>query len=129
MQGIFLNKVTLIKGDIYIMTGQNNRGGKREGAGRKAIGVTRKVSLTLPTELWSEIEFLCEYDGGSQSKVIRKMLEAQIPKTQMVRDIKELQNANIGANITSDEDAVDFCVKLVHEIFMQKKHKDEPDLK
>ncbi|MEK5251553.1 hypothetical protein MKX66_29065 [Bacillus sp. FSL R9-9530] len=42
------------------MTGQNNRGGKREGAGRKVIGVTRKVSLTLPTELWSEIEFLCE---------------------------------------------------------------------
>ncbi|EOO12677.1 MULTISPECIES: hypothetical protein [Bacillus cereus group] len=110
------------------MTGQNNRGGKREGAGRKAIGVTRKVSLTLPTELWSEIEFLCEYDGGSQSKVIRKMLETQIPKTQMVRDIKELQNANIGANITSDEDAVDFYVKLVHEIFMQKKHKDEPDV-
>ncbi len=68
MQGIFLNKVTLIKEDIYIMTGQNNRGGKREGAGRKAIGVTRKVSLTLPTELWSEIEFLCEYDGGVNLK-------------------------------------------------------------
>ncbi|MEK4575861.1 hypothetical protein [Bacillus mycoides] len=57
------------------------------------------------------------------------MLETQIPKSQMVRDIKELQNANIGANITSDEDAVDFCVKLVHEIFIQKKHKYEPDLK
>ncbi|MEK5251552.1 hypothetical protein MKX66_29060 [Bacillus sp. FSL R9-9530] len=56
------------------------------------------------------------------------MLETQIPKTQMVRDIKELQNANIGANITSDEDFVDFCVKLVHEIFIQKKHKYEPDL-
>lgn len=68
MQGIFLNKVTLIKGEIYIMTGQNNRGGKREGAGRKAIGVTRKVSLTLPTELWSEIEFLCEYAGGVNLK-------------------------------------------------------------
>jgi metal-responsive CopG/Arc/MetJ family transcriptional regulator len=111
------------------MTEQNNRGGKREGAGRKAIGETRKVSLTLPTELWSEIEFLCEYDGESQSKVIRKMLEKQIPNTKMIQDIKEFQNANIGANITSDEDIVDFCVKLVHEIFIQKKHKYEPDLK
>ncbi|MCU5519831.1 CopG family transcriptional regulator [Bacillus cereus] len=111
------------------MTVQNNRGGKREGAGRKAIGETRKVSLTLPNELWSEIEFLCEYDGESQSKVIRKMLEKQIPNTKMIQDIKEFQNANIGADITSNEDVVDFCVKLVHEIFIQKKHKYESDLK
>lgn len=32
------------------------RGGKREGAGRKAQGVTRKVSLTLAPEEWAQIE-------------------------------------------------------------------------
>ena len=32
------------------------RGGKREGAGRKAQGITRKVSLTLSAEEWERIE-------------------------------------------------------------------------
>lgn len=32
------------------------RGGKRQGAGRKAIGLTRKVSLTLSEEEWAELE-------------------------------------------------------------------------
>lgn len=32
------------------------RGGKREGAGRKAIGVTRKVSITLSEEIWASID-------------------------------------------------------------------------
>jgi hypothetical protein len=31
------------------------RGGIREGAGRKAQGITKKVSLTLSTETWQEI--------------------------------------------------------------------------
>lgn len=34
------------------------RGGKREGAGRKATGVTKKVSLTLSKEEWSYIDSL-----------------------------------------------------------------------
>lgn len=32
------------------------KGGKREGAGRKAQGETRKVSLTLTTEEWTQIK-------------------------------------------------------------------------
>ncbi|MCM3141687.1 hypothetical protein [Brevibacillus sp. MER 51] len=32
------------------------RGGKREGAGRKAKGITRKVSLTLPEDVWEMID-------------------------------------------------------------------------
>ncbi len=38
------------------------RGGKREGAGRKAQGITRKVSLTLSAEEWQRIE-----DSGEQT--------------------------------------------------------------
>jgi hypothetical protein len=36
------------------------RGGKRKGAGRKAKGITKKVSLTLSEELWNEIN---DFDG------------------------------------------------------------------
>lgn len=53
---------------------QNQRGGKRKGAGRKGLGVTKKVSLTLSEEAWSEIEKLIE-DGSNQSKVIRSLIE------------------------------------------------------
>jgi hypothetical protein len=38
----------------------SNRGGKRKGAGRKAKGITKKVSLTLSEELWNEIN---SFDG------------------------------------------------------------------
>lgn len=53
---------------------QNQRGGKRIGAGRKGLGVTKKVSLTLSEEAWSEIEKLIE-DGSNQSKVLRSLIE------------------------------------------------------
>lgn len=36
------------------------KGGRREGAGRKRQGITKKVSLTLSEELWHEIEI---FDG------------------------------------------------------------------
>lgn len=31
-------------------------GGKREGAGRPALGITKKVSITLPDEVWKKID-------------------------------------------------------------------------
>ncbi|RIW27288.1 CopG family transcriptional regulator [Bacillus salacetis] len=34
----------------------NSHGGRREGAGRPSLGTTRKVSITLPDEVWEEIE-------------------------------------------------------------------------
>lgn len=56
------------------------RGGKREGAGRKAQGVTRKVSLTLDPEEWAQIEasgltvaaFLKQHMGGQPSEADRQ---------------------------------------------------------
>jgi len=53
---------------------QNQRGGKRKGAGRKAFGITKKVSLTLSEEAWSEIENLIE-DGSNQSRLLRSLIE------------------------------------------------------
>lgn len=34
----------------------NGHGGKREGAGRPSLGTTKKVSITLPDEVWKEID-------------------------------------------------------------------------
>jgi hypothetical protein len=31
-------------------------GGKREGAGRPSIGITKKISITLPEEIWETLE-------------------------------------------------------------------------
>lgn len=52
------------------------RGGMREGAGRKAIGITRKVSLTLSQELWDCMESEREAKGLSRSEMMRDITEA-----------------------------------------------------
>ncbi|WP_069202450.1 ribbon-helix-helix protein, CopG family [Paenibacillus sp. D9] len=54
------------------------RGGHRSGAGRKAIGMTRKVSLTLSEPLWAEIDRRCRRTGRSRSEVLRVLLEAAV---------------------------------------------------
>ncbi|MEJ8548135.1 hypothetical protein [Brevibacillus borstelensis] len=46
------------------------KGGKRAGAGRKAQGITRKISLTLTAEEWAEIE----KDGGTVADFVRRLM-------------------------------------------------------
>lgn len=52
------------------------RGGKREGAGRKPYGVTKKITLMLKDEDWDWIDE-CVQSGkaGSRSEMIRKIIE------------------------------------------------------
>jgi len=52
------------------------RGGSREGAGRKGIGQTKKISLTLSEEAWQKIEELCTKSDSSRSEVIREIIDA-----------------------------------------------------
>lgn len=52
------------------------KGGLREGSGRKSIGVTKKISLTLTEELWGKIEKQCKDNELSRSEVIRNILES-----------------------------------------------------
>ncbi|WP_338554257.1 ribbon-helix-helix protein, CopG family [Paenibacillus sp. KS-LC4] len=52
------------------------RGGLREGSGRKSIGVTKKVSLTVTEEIWDKIENQCKDNKQSRSEVIRSILES-----------------------------------------------------
>lgn len=50
-------------------------GGRRENAGRKPLGETRKVSITLPEDLWKEIDRIAKQPNWNQSKVFRQMVE------------------------------------------------------
>lgn len=52
------------------------RGGPREGAGRKGIGMTKKVSLTLTKDIWEEMERECEELAISRSSFLRSMIES-----------------------------------------------------
>ncbi|AIQ16097.1 MULTISPECIES: ribbon-helix-helix domain-containing protein [Paenibacillus] len=54
----------------------SGRGGLREGAGRKGIGCTKKVSLTLPEELWNKLEADCTATALSRSEMIRNIITA-----------------------------------------------------
>ncbi len=60
------------------------RGGKREGAGRKAIGITRKVSLTLSEEEWAELEA----SGKTLSAFFRDVIR-QPPTVSEPEPVKE----------------------------------------
>lgn len=51
------------------------KGGLREGAGRKSIGVTKKVSLTLTEEMWEQFDKHCAELELSKSEAIRTMME------------------------------------------------------
>lgn len=53
-----------------------SRGGLREGAGRKSIGVTKKISLTLPNDIWERIEKHCADNNQSRSESIRNIIES-----------------------------------------------------
>lgn len=53
----------------------STKGGVRKGAGRKPIGVTRKISLTLPQECWEEIDRHCQKGDYSVSEVLRSIIE------------------------------------------------------
>lgn len=58
-----------------------SRGGPRDGAGRKAIGQTKKLSLTLPEPSWAELERQCAERGWSKSEFIRHMLLERFAQT------------------------------------------------
>lgn len=57
---------------------RSGRGGARKGAGRKPIGITRKISLTLPQSCWEEIDRLCTRGDYSISEIVRSMIEDQL---------------------------------------------------
>jgi len=56
-----------------------NYGGRREGAGRKKIGITRKVSITTKEELWLRIdELIANNQYASVADYIRTKIEEDL---------------------------------------------------
>lgn len=60
------------------------RGGNRKGAGRKPIGTTRKISLTLPQTCWDEIDQLCRRGDYSVSEVLRSIIEDHLQHADLL---------------------------------------------
>lgn len=65
------------EGQVSIMF---SRGGPRYGAGRKGIGETKKISLTLTKDIWEDLENRCTTSGLSRSEVIRGIIETYFGK-------------------------------------------------
>ncbi|WP_409343363.1 ribbon-helix-helix domain-containing protein [Paenibacillus sp. MBLB4367] len=63
------------EGQLSIMF---TRGGPRTGAGRKGIGETRKVSLTLTKEMWDELDKRCTVSRLTRSEILRDMIESYL---------------------------------------------------
>lgn len=63
-----------------------SRGGPREGAGRRAIGQTKKVSLTLPAPYWEELDRRCGELGISRSEWLRRLLLEQMALPERKRE-------------------------------------------
>lgn len=49
-------------------------GGYRPGSGKKKIGVSRKITLTLPKEAWAEIDKIVEKENSKLAVFIREEL-------------------------------------------------------
>lgn len=60
------------------------KGGKRPGAGRKTIGQTRKISLTLPPAYWAEIDRRCFNSDYSISEVLRAIVEDYLQEADLL---------------------------------------------
>lgn len=54
---------------------KSSRGGRRVGAGRKGLGKTKKVSLTLSEDTWKMIEERIKETKKSQSEILRELIE------------------------------------------------------
>lgn len=44
------------KGQVFCLDCRASHGGRREGAGRPSLGTTKKVSITLPDEIWQKLD-------------------------------------------------------------------------
>lgn len=67
---------------IEIEDKKGGRGGTRSGAGRPSIGVTKKVSITMPEEVWKAIDTYA-HETGSQSATIREIIQLWFESIQL----------------------------------------------
>ena len=82
------------------MTVKTNKGGLRQGAGRKSKGITKKVSLTLSESQWQEIN---EFDGTCADYL--RSLKQQVDQIHANADSNDPDEAYLNkvTSINSDE--------------------------
>lgn len=73
------------------------RGGKRPGAGRKKRGEQRKLSLSLPPEMWEMIDKIKAKEGSNQSDVLAELIGWGI-------ETKRIQLMDLDGNINWEGD-------------------------
>lgn len=73
-------------------------GGKREGAGRKPLGVTKKVSITLHKDIWDYIE----KDKGAltMSAYLRNILLDEVKREDKMRMLDNIIGSVEAAKLT-----------------------------
>lgn len=110
-------------------------GGKREGAGRPSLGTTKKVSLTLPDEVWENIEQTIRKTGSNQSKLLRTLIEAYFKPNQFGKEIefvpiekdllKQIQKLSKNTNeIYEDMDPEEFIQNILNTEYVRLKMKN-----
>lgn len=62
-----------------------NKGGARNGAGKKRLGITKKTSLTLSEEIWGEIDLYCKENKTSQSEALRNIINQHFLNRKLVK--------------------------------------------
>jgi hypothetical protein len=97
------------------------RGGKREGAGRKAQGVTRKVSLRLSPEEWAHIDA----SGQTVSAYLQQRMNEQaglLDKCGLglvgmqLRDVQDFWNHYLDDHKEYDQVVLEVVRRLMFEI-------------
>jgi hypothetical protein len=64
------------RGGVFGMRYLFQQGGKREGAGRKPLGITKKVSITLSQDHWDWLGECIDFGHAkSYSELFRQMVE------------------------------------------------------
>lgn len=74
------NSQPSVQSEVKENVSKTSHGGKRTGAGRPSLGVTKKLSLTLPENAWEELERLLgnaetrRQEGSSMSGLLRDII-------------------------------------------------------
>ena len=108
-----------------------NHGGKREGAGRKKQGTTKKVSLTLSDELWAEIE---DFDGNYSDYI--RSLKHQLEKSNSNKidliEVTKIKSDEILKKVTStkhqeNEEFTKGYIKSYFNSYIEDFLKEQPE--
>ena len=104
------------------MANKTARGGKREGAGRKPKGITKKVSLTLSDELWNEIN---NFDG-TIADYIRSLKQSLNEKSNSIHNNDNMNKVTTINNYCTEEELTKEYIDYYWNIYKQYFLEEQP---